>query len=121
MANLLHEARMSHDKSVTVTFDPTATPPYWISDRAIAMKGEGKITWVRSPESAKWIFKRINLLPSDWKQWVSDEGAKITVHDPHKPTGNQIYTITVVLGGKEYTSPDHRVEFDDPPIIKNEV
>lgn len=112
---------MSHDKSVTVTFDPTATPQFGISDRAIAMKGEGKITWVRNPENAKWIFKSVNLLPSDWEQSVSDKGAKITVHDPHKTTGDHIYTLTVELDGKEYTSPAHRVAFDDPPIIKNEV
>lgn len=110
---------MAKDKYVAVTFDPAGTPQFKFSTLVVPMKSAGKIIWFRAPEAAKWTFQSINLLPANWKQDVTDED--ITVHDPHNPTGTYKYTITVKLDDKEYTSPADRIEFDEPPIIKNEV
>jgi hypothetical protein len=104
------------DQTVTVTFDPAATPQFTFTPDPVRMTAAGKIILNRAGGS-NWTFTGMNITNNGGQFGSPDinpAGTNIQVHDACSLKNNYCYTVTVSLNGNSTTSPDPTI-VNDPP------
>ena len=104
------------DQTVTVTFDPNATPQFTFDNDPVRMTAAGKIILNRAGGS-NWIFTGMTINSNNGQFGspnVNPAGTNIRVDDACSLKGTYCYTVSVSLNGAPYTSPDPEI-VNDPP------
>jgi hypothetical protein len=103
------------DKTVTVTFNPTATSQFTFSPDPVGLNASGKINVNRAGGST-WTFTGISITGggTQFTTSINPAGTSIQVNDAYTSTGNFCYTVTVSLNSTSYTSPDPTI-VNEPP------
>jgi hypothetical protein len=103
------------DQTVSVTFNPTATPQFTFSPDPVRLSASGKIVINRSGGSS-WTFTGISITNAgtQFTTTVNSAGTHIDVNDACTSLGSFCYTVTVLNNGTSYTSPDPTI-VNEPP------
>ncbi len=104
------------DQTVTVTFDPSATPQFTFTPDPVTMTAAGKIILNRAGGSS-WTFTGMSITSNDGQLGtpnVNPAGTSIQVNDACSLRNRYCYTVTVSLNGNSTTSPDPTI-VNDPP------
>ena len=103
------------DQTVTVTFNPTATPQFTFAPDPVTMTASGRIIINRAGGS-NWTFTAANITNggTQFSAAANNAGTSINVDDAYTWMGSFCYTVTVNLGGTSYTSPDPTI-VNEPP------
>jgi hypothetical protein len=104
------------DQTVTVTFDPNATPQFSFDNPSVTLTAAGKIILNRAGGST-WTFTGMTITNGAGQFGTPDvnpAGTSIQVSDACSLKGSYCYTVTVSNNGTSYTSPDPTI-VNDPP------
>jgi hypothetical protein len=105
-----------NNRTITVTYNADET--FEFSCDTTTMRRKGDIVLQRDSDIALWTFVRVNKLkdpPFTWKR--ASDGSTITITNDHSVKDEYSFTVTILEGRTEHTSPDPIVT--NPPMIRN--
>lgn len=105
------------DQTVTVSFDPNASPQFTFSPNSVTMTAAGKVVLNRAGGQT-WTFTSASVCNPPSGQFgtpnVNPAGTNVDISDLCTLKGSWGYKVTVLLNGTSYTSPDPEI-VNDPP------
>jgi hypothetical protein len=101
------------DQTVNVTFTPPESWTFTPDD--VKMTAAGKVILLRAGgQPWSWVSATVKDDAAGQFHPQAPNGAALDIQDEHTENGSWSYTVTVNLGGEQFTSPDPQITNKEP-------